>query len=204
MNPLRRAALGDLTGSMNRSVFGAATTFAQIVSEQVGMSVSRVELADRDLLDDSLSSLDRCNGRLCSVVQNMRTAAGSHADALLVLPERGGRALVRRMLGLPWESDATASLSELEQDGLAEIGNIVIDACSGALSGAFGWDKADTPSRVSLCSADQLFGSETSLQRALVTHLRMHLSGLRFEGLVVLEMSGIEGFPIAGTQHLNA
>jgi hypothetical protein len=42
-----RAALGDLTGSMNRSVFGAATTFAQIVSEQVGMSVSRVELADR-------------------------------------------------------------------------------------------------------------------------------------------------------------
>lgn len=204
MNPSRSAALGELTGSMNRSVFGAATTFAQIVSEQVGMSVSRVELADRAALDGCLSSLDRCNGRLCSVVQHMRTAAGGNSDAMLVLPERGGLALVRRMLGLPCEPDSTASLSELEQDGLAEIGNIVIDACTGVLSGAFGWDRADTPSRVSLCSADQPFGSETTLHRALVTHLRMHLSGLRLEGLVVLEVSGIEGFPIAGPQRLNA
>ncbi|MBP6095822.1 MAG: hypothetical protein KA451_03700 [Methyloversatilis sp.] len=204
MNPAHRAALGDLTGSMNRSVFGAATTFAQIVSEQVGMSVSRVELADRAVIDRCLSSLDRCNGRLCSVVQNMRTAAGSHADAMLVLPERGSLALVRRMLGLSCEPDSTASLSELEQDGLAEIGNIVIDACTGALSGAFGWDKAAAPSRVSLCSPDQPSGGETSLQRALVTHLRMHFAGLSFEGLVLLEMSGIEGFPVAGPQHLNA
>lgn len=204
MNPLRRAALGDLTGSMNHSVFGAATTFAQIVSEQVGMSVSRVELADRAVLDGCLSSLSRYNGRLCSVAQNMRTAAGSSADAMLVLPERGGLALVRRMLGLPCEPDSTASLSELELDGLAEIGNIVIDACTGALSGAFGRDRADTPPRVSLCSADQPFGSETTLQRALVTHLHIRLSGLRIEGLVVLELSGIEGFPIAGPQWLNA
>jgi chemotaxis protein CheC len=156
------------------------------------------------VLDGCLSSLDRCSGRLCSVVRNMRTAAGSRADALLVLPERGGLALVRRMLGLQSAHDSMVSLSELEQDGLAEIGNIVIDACTGALSGAFGWDRADTPSRVSLCSPDQPLGSDTTLQRALVTHLRMHLPGLHIEGLVVLEMSGIEGFPIAGLQHLNA
>jgi chemotaxis protein CheC len=204
MNPSRQAVLGDLAGSMNRSVFGAATTFAQIVSEQVGMSVSRVELADRAVIDGCLSGLDRCNGGLCSVVQNMRTASGSHADALLVLPERGGLALVRRMLGLPCEPEPTASLTELEQDGLAEIGNIVIDACTGALSGAFGWGKADTPSRVSLCSADQPFGGATTLQQALVTHLCMHLPGLRIDGLVVLEMSGTEGFPVLGPQHLNA
>ncbi len=196
------SAFGDLAGSVSRSVVGAASTFTQIVSEQVGMSVSHVEFADRATLDRCLSDLDgRCGSCLCSVVQRMRTFDGSRTDAMLVLPQPAGLALVRRMLGLPGDA---AGLSELEQDALAEVGNIVIDACTGALAGFFGWNIEAAQPQVALARPDHGFEVGDALRSALVTHLSMHLSGLRVDALIVLEMSGTAGLPKLPPQRLNA
>jgi chemotaxis protein CheY-P-specific phosphatase CheC len=196
------ARLGALAGSMSRSVRGAASTFTQIVSEQVGMSVSHVELADRAMLDRCFADFnDCCDGRLCGVMQRLRTAEGASVQAMLVLPERGGLALVRRMLGLRGEGCA---LSELEQDALAEVGSIVINACTGVLAGSFGWDIEASVPNVTVSSPDRPFCDGESLNNALVTHLRMHLSGLRVEGLVLLELSGIEDSMLSGQRRLHA
>lgn len=190
--------LGALAGSMTRAVRGAAMTFSQIVSERVGMSVSHVALADRESLERSLCALDEFSGgRLCVVGQRMRTADGRTAEALLALPEEGALLIVRRMLGL---ADVADELSELEQDALAEAGSIVIDACSGGLAGAFGWKVEAAQPRVVLSSRDCGFGVGDSLQNALVTHLHIHLSGLRVEGRVVLEMVADTALP-ADTPH---
>ncbi|WP_306477339.1 hypothetical protein [Methyloversatilis sp.] len=198
MIPPHMKAFGELAGSMSRSVHGAASTFTQIVSEQVGMSVSHVELADRARLDLCLASLDSC---LCGVAQRMRTTDGCGAEAMLVLPQIGGLALVRRMLGLPGD---VAEPGELEQDALAEVGNIVIDACSGVLAGALGWHIEAAQPRVTLSVPDRLFGVDETLRSALVTHLRMHLSGLRVDGLVVLEMTALAGLPMLPPRRLDA
>jgi len=193
MNPF-----GELAGSMSRSVRCAASTFTQIVSEQVGMSVSHVELADRARLDHCLAGLDGC---LCGIAQRMRTADGASAEAMLVLPQIGGLLLVRRMLGLPGDA---GDLSELEQDALAEVGNIVIDACSSVLAGSLGWHIEAAQPRVTLSVPDRLFGVGDTLRSSLVTHLRMHLSDLRVDGLVVLEISGAAGLSMLPPKRLDA
>ncbi|MBV5285276.1 MAG: hypothetical protein JZU45_04270 [Methyloversatilis discipulorum] len=202
MTPTHPTRLGALAGSMTRSVRGAAMTFSQIVSERVGMSVSHVALADRESLQRSLCALDEFSGgRLCVVAQRMRTADGQAAEALLALPEEGALLIVRRMLGL---ADVSDELTELEQDALAEAGSIVIDACSGGLAGAFGWKVEATQPRVALSSRDCGFGVDESLQNALVTHLHIHLSGLRVEGRVVLEMVADTALPAASRYSLSA
>lgn len=182
----KAAHLGALAGSMTRSMHGAAQTFSRIVAERVGMSVSHVALADRGTLESSLSALDECSGgRLCTVAQTMRTGDGRRVAALLVLPEEGALLIVRRMLGL---ADLVDGLSELEQDALAEAGCIVIDACCAGLAGAFGWQVEAAQPRVDLVSHEGRYGLGETLQNALVTHLHIHLTGLRVEGRVVLEM----------------
>ncbi|WP_018412622.1 chemotaxis protein CheC [Methyloversatilis thermotolerans] len=186
MSAARLARLGALAGSMSRSMLGAALTFSQIVSERVGMSVSHVALADREGLLRSLEALDECSGgRLCVIAQSMRTPEDRRADAMLVLPEEGALLVVRRMLGM---SGLSASLSELEQDALAEAGSIVIDACTLGLAGAFGWQIEALRPRVALVERDHRYGLEDSLQHALVTHTHIHLSGLCVEARVVLEL----------------
>ena len=91
-----------------------------------------------------------------------------------------------------------------EQDALAEIGSIVINACTGALAGSFGWDVEASVPNVTVSSRDRPFCDGESLSSALVTHLRMHLSGLRVEGLVLLELSGIDGPTLPGQRRLHA
>ncbi|MBU0602065.1 MAG: hypothetical protein KKD25_06650 [Gammaproteobacteria bacterium] len=206
MSPSHPAQLGALAGSMSRSVRGAASTFTQIVSERVGMSVSHVELVTHAHVERCCDQLgdpqdDHPDARLCSVVQRMRTADGAHAEATLVLPESGGLALVRRMLGLPHD---IGELTELEQDALAEIGNIVIDACTGVLSGAFGWHVEAAQPHVSLNARERRSGARNRSGSALVTHLSMHLSGQRTKGLVVLEMDSAAMAPDAFAQRLHA
>ena len=49
-------------------------------------------------------------------------------QALLVFSQKNGLTLVRRLLG---ENIPLESLSDLEQDSLVEIGNIMLNACFG-------------------------------------------------------------------------
>lgn len=185
--------LGALAGSMTRSMHGAALTFSQVVADRVGMSVRHVELVDRGGLEGSLHGLDRYSGgRLCMIAQRMRTADGIHTQAMLVLPEEGARLIVRRMLGFPV---LLGELSELEQDALAELGGIVIDACGGGLAGAFGLQAEAAQPTVDLTDAESGFSLDEALQNALVTQLHIHLSGLRVEGRVVLEMVADSALP---------
>lgn len=185
--------LGALAGSMTRSMHGAALTFSKVVADRVGMSVLDVALVDRGGLEGSLHGLDRCSGgRLCTIAQRMRTTDGPHTRAMLVLPEEGARLIVRRMLGFPV---LLGELSELEQDALSELGGIVIDACGGGLAGAFGLQAEAAQPTVDLTDAESGFSLDESLQNALVTHLHIHLSGLRVEGRVVLEMVADTALP---------
>jgi chemotaxis protein CheC len=131
----------------------------------------------------------------------MRRLDGGAAEAALVLPQPDGFALVRRMLALPGDS---GERTELEQDALAEVGNIVIDACSSVLASTFGWDIEAVQPRVTLSYPDRPVGAGEALGNALVTYLCMHLSGLRVDGLVVLEMSGIAGLPQLPPLRLDA
>ncbi|EGK70410.1 hypothetical protein METUNv1_03315 [Methyloversatilis universalis FAM5] len=194
--------MGALAGSMTRSMHGAALTFSKVVADRVGMSVLDVALVDRGGLEGSLHGLDRYSGgRLCMITQRMRTADDLHTQGMLVLPEEGARLIVRRMLGLPV---LLGELSELEQDALSELGSIVIDACRGGLGGAFGLQAEAAQPAVDLTDAESGFSLDDTLHNALVTQLHIHLSGLRVEGRVVLEMVADSALPVLPRYRLSA
>ena len=64
---------------------------------------------------------------LCCIAQHYVAGNAFDTDALLLFPERGSLEIVRRMLGR--SEIQLDQITELEQDALGEIGNIIINSC---------------------------------------------------------------------------
>ena len=111
-----------LTEVINIGVSRAAKNLSRMVKEQVHLSVPRTDIMSRDQAVGWLSK--RENSSLVAVGQNFRGSFSG--QALLIFPEKTSLELVRGIL------DGTLSLEEivdLEQEALAEIGNIVLNGC---------------------------------------------------------------------------
>jgi chemotaxis protein CheC len=111
-----------LTEVINIGVSRAAKNLSRMVKEQVHLSVPRTDVMSRDQAVGWLSK--RENSSLVAVGQDFRGSFSG--QALLIFPEKTSLELVRSIL------DGTLSLEEivdLEQESLAEIGNVVLNGC---------------------------------------------------------------------------
>ncbi len=119
LTDLERDALTEL---VNMGVGRAATHLSRMVSDQVILSVPSVDIVSRDAATAFLTTRERSG--LVAVEQEFR---GSFAGrALLIFPEANSLELARAVLG----SELTlAEIVDLEQDALAEIGNIILNGC---------------------------------------------------------------------------
>lgn len=111
-----------LTEVINIGVSRAAKNLSRMVKDQVHLSVPRTEIMTRDRAVEWLSR--RENSSLVAVGQDFRGSFSG--QALLIFPEKTSLELVRSIL------DDTLSLEEivdLEQEALAEIGNVVLNGC---------------------------------------------------------------------------
>jgi chemotaxis protein CheC len=111
-----------LTEVINIGVSRAAKNLSRMVKDQVHLSVPRTEIMTRDLAVEWLSR--RENSSLVAVGQDFRGSFSG--QALLIFPQKTSLELVRSIL------DDTLSLEEivdLEQEALAEIGNVVLNGC---------------------------------------------------------------------------
>jgi chemotaxis protein CheC len=111
-----------LTEVINIGVSRAAKNLSRMVKEQVHLSIPRTEIMSRDRAVEWLSR--RENSSLVAVGQDFRGSFSG--QALLIFPEKTSLELVRSIL------DDTLSLEEivdLEQEVLAEIGNVVLNGC---------------------------------------------------------------------------
>jgi chemotaxis protein CheC len=111
-----------LTEVINIGVSRAAKNLSRMVKEQVHLSIPRTEIMSRDRAVEWLSR--RENSSLVAVGQDFRGSFSG--QALLIFPEKTSLELVRSIL------DDTLSLEEivdLEQEALAEIGNVVLNGC---------------------------------------------------------------------------
>jgi chemotaxis protein CheC len=111
-----------LTEVINIGVSRAAKNLSRMVKEQVHLSVPRTDIMSRDQAVGWLSK--RENSSLVAVGQDFRGSFSG--QALLIFPEKTSLELVRSIL------DGTLSLEEivdLEQESLAEIGNVVLNGC---------------------------------------------------------------------------
>lgn len=104
----------------------SAGVLNQLANEEVGIDIPRLHLIPTE---EAVAKLMAQRLDPVSAVKQNFTGDFS-GQAMLLFNQEDGLKLVRRLLN---DSVPLSSLSELEQDSLSEIGNIVLNACFGTV-----------------------------------------------------------------------
>lgn len=147
LTELEQDALAEV---FNIGVGLAADVLSQMVNEDVRLSVPLVELTSQEVASTQFH--DRENRPLCAIRQ---TYSGEvTTDAILMFPEENSLELVRSMVGsdIPLEQ-----LTEMEQDAMAEIGNIILNAVISQLSNTLGLSFEGSLPKVNMVTGDTIF-----------------------------------------------
>jgi chemotaxis protein CheC len=186
LGELERDALGE---AFNMALGEAAASFADLVQEEITLSVPSVDLLARQELAERLAALELPGlaERLTAISQNFHSQDRLlNTEALLLFGEQGSLEIVRRMLGqhdMPLEH-----ITELEQDALGEVGNIIINSCMNTLSGIFGTEMIGSLPDVLQASADNLFDGHQAGQVVLMVRIGMGLQSHDIAGYVLFLM----------------
>jgi len=114
--------LDALTEVFNIGIGRAADSLSRMVGDEVLLSVPSLVIGDRQTV---LASLDWPLDQATTAIQ--QTFDGPFGgEALLIFPESGSLDLVRCMLPVGQEA---LDLTEMEEEALAEVGNIILNAC---------------------------------------------------------------------------
>nr|WP_315491602.1 chemotaxis protein CheC [uncultured Rhodoferax sp.] len=118
---LNALELDALTEIFNHGVGQAALALSELAGEQVMLSVPKVEELSKRAITDTLDAQGA--HRVCAVRQGFTGAVNT--EALLMFPVDQSLRLVQLMVG---DDFPLAQLSEMEQESLAEIGNILLNS----------------------------------------------------------------------------
>jgi chemotaxis protein CheC len=111
-----------LTELVNLGVSRAAANLALMVREEVLLTVPKVALMSRT---DAIRALgERASRSLVAVHQTFEGAIVGRA--LLIFPEERSLELVRSLVGSELSNE---EIIELEQEALAETGNVILNSC---------------------------------------------------------------------------
>ncbi len=111
-----------LTELVNLGISRAATSLADMVREEVTLTVPRVALLSRDEAVETLGERESAN-----LVAVHQTFDGDITGrALLIFPEAKSLELVRAIVGGDLSIE---EIIELEQEALAETGNVILNGC---------------------------------------------------------------------------
>jgi chemotaxis protein CheC len=119
--------LDALTELVNLGVSNAAANLREMVREEVLLSVPKVAIVTRE---EAISNLgERETKRLIAVHQDFE--GDLRGRALLIFPEAKSMELVRAVVGSELSLE---ELIELEQEALAETGNVLLNGCLGTIA----------------------------------------------------------------------
>ncbi len=120
-----------LTEIFNIGAGRAASSLSSVVASPVRLSVPRVELYRIEDLDVDALGIGR--KRLGAVLQSY--SGPFDAQAMLLFQEENALEILRDMLG---GTMSVEELSELEQESMCEVGNIILNACLSAMADVLG------------------------------------------------------------------
>ncbi len=187
MRSFSELELDALTEAFNLSLGEAAATFSAIVREEIDLSVPVVEFVARDELTRRMRDEQPPGSRhLCRINQHFETSGdGFRTDAMLLFPEAGSLEVVRRMLG---DDTPVQHITELEQDALAEVGNIIINSCMSSLADLFGTEMIGSLPRVQCVEVSHLLDDKSPDNLILVARIGMRMSAHNLSGFVLFLM----------------
>ncbi|WP_135075133.1 chemotaxis protein CheX [Terasakiella sp. SH-1] len=169
---------------LNIAVGQAAAGLSELVQEKIDMFVPNLHtLSEREasaLVDEKL-------GHQATVISE-RFSGIVPGQIMLLFPQAESLILVRKMLG---EEMDEASASEVEQEALSEIGNMILNSCLSSLADAFeGRFIGELPVYAS-GQASRLFKGKED-QEILFIEVNFRLSESDINGYIVIILS-IEG-----------
>ncbi len=115
----------------NIGVGHAAAAMSGIVNEEVTMSVPSIRFLNRAEAANMLVNNE--SRRICGISQHYQGAFTT--EAILMFPEDKSLEIVRLMVG---ETIPLKELTDMEQEAMSEIGNIILNSCVGTLANIFG------------------------------------------------------------------
>ena len=129
LTELERDALTEL---VNIGVSRAAAALRRMVGRQVLLSVPTVEVVDAH--EAAALMGERESGELVAVRQDF--AGAFSGRALLIFPQSNSLDLVRAVLGeeMGGEEVGAAEAAEMEEEALAETGNVILNNCLGTMA----------------------------------------------------------------------
>jgi chemotaxis protein CheC len=116
-----------MTELVNLGVSRAAVSLRELVGEQVHLTVPSLSVLTRTQAAETIRGPE--GQHLIAVRQSFEGAFSGRA--LLIFPEANSLELVRAVAG---DHLSLHDIAELEHEALAEIGNIIINACMGTIS----------------------------------------------------------------------
>jgi chemotaxis protein CheC len=180
---LNELELDALTELVNIGVSRAATSLGTMVSEQVILSVPAVTLVPRSGAVELIGSAD--NGLLVAVRQAFHGEVSGRA--LLIFPEKNSLELVRAVAG---QHLSLEDILELEHEALAEIGNIVLNACMATIANLLRRSLTMSLPEIVRGTGDGLFDLAVSMADDVVlfVHIDFSLKGRKVVGYVAMVM----------------
>ena len=127
---LSELELDALTELVNLGVSNAALSLREMVREEVLLSVPKVAMVSRAKAIENLG--EQGAKRLVAVRQDFE--GDITGRALLIFPEAKSMELVRALVG---GTLSLEDITELEQEALAETGNILLNGCLGTIANYF-------------------------------------------------------------------
>ena len=164
----------------NIGVGHAASSMSQIVNEEVTMSVPSISFLNRTDAAALLGDKDHEADRICGVSQHYQGAFTT--EAVLMFPEDKSLEIVRLMVG---ELVPLQELTEMEQEAMSEIGNIILNSCVGTLANIFQHELHGSLPVYHIGTSEQILASSGSPAGTVV--LMLHID-------FILEKHQIHGY----------
>lgn len=155
LDALQKDAIAEI---FNISMGRAADSLSRMVREPVGLSIPEIVLSHRS---EAAGQFSRETDQIvCAVIQ--RFEGPFSADAVLMFPEKKSLELVRLFIGEDMPLDA---MTNMEQEAMSEIGNIILNSCVGAMANLFHAEFRGGLPRVQIGSFTEILESSPTEQR---------------------------------------
>jgi chemotaxis protein CheC len=186
---------------LNIGMGQAANSLSEMVQEEVKLAVPSLELLSRQ------AAISRLNGyphkRIAAVKQHFD--GPFCGDALLLFPQDKSLELVRALM--KGEDVPLEMLTELEQDALTEVGNIILNSCLGSLANLLTHELTSELPIFITGTATEVLDACLAQNDDIVMFLRMdfalHSKDICGYVAFVLEIPAIEQFKISIDNYLG-
>lgn len=183
LTELQQDAIAEL---MNIGMGRAASALSEILGEEVFLSVPLVELRSRHEAVGLI--MEKGGDRIIAVLQQF--SGFFTGDVMLVFPEEKSLELVRSLLKDPFPLEV---MTEMEQEALMEIGNIILNSCIGSIANILHSDVSSSLPSLRCGSCADILGDKDSTQAdevVMIVRMDFALHKRSIDGCVVFVVDG--------------